>query len=365
MLEIETDGVTETLTETIAVPQTGNNTWSNYVPVHGRTLVSLAEGKHILRINVTGNSGDIDKVEFKHIELNNNIKVSVTSDPKIGTAGEDLTLQANTTATNIQSVSFYVNNQLVETVTEAPFETTYKPTEKGSYIVTAEATDTDGKTSKIFSYTLKANNKRTPYKSAIAIPGIIQAENFDKGGEGLSFHDSDSKREGDKDYRSDSEGVDFVVGNNGTAIGYTAKDEWLEYTVNVKEAGKYAFEATVSSGTTNSGFNIGLVKDGKVTTIGKVSVPQTANNDWGTYKVVKGNITKELEAGEQILRFTITGASCNIDKVELILTESTGIADLQVPVQPDNDVIYNVAGQKVDANYKGIIIKNGRKILRR
>ena len=365
MLEIETDDATETLTETIAVPQTGNNTWSNYVPVHGRTLVSLAEGKHILRINVTGNSGDIDKVVFKHIELNNNLKVSVTSDPKTGTAGESLTLKANTTATNIQSVSFYVNNQLVETVTEAPFETTYKPAEKGTYTVTAEATDTDGKTSKVFSYSLKANNKRTPYKSAIAIPGIIQAENFDKGGEGLSFHDSDTKREGDKDYRSDGEGVDFVVGNNGTAIGYTAKDEWLEYTVNVKEAGKYAFEATVSSGTTNSGFTIGLVKDGKVTNIGKVSVPQTGNNSWDTYKVVKGNITKELEAGEQILRFTITGANCNIDKVELILTESTGIADLQVPIKPDDDAIYNVAGQKVDANYKGIIIKNGRKILRR
>lgn len=365
MFEIDTDGKTEALTENIAVPQTGNNSWSNYVPVHGRTLVSLAEGKHIFRINVTGNSGDIDKVVFKHIELNNDIKFSVTSDPKTGTAGESLTLQANTTATNIQSVSFYVNNQLVETVTEAPFQTTYKPTERGTYTVTAEATDTEGKTSKIFSYSLKANNKRTPYKSVIAIPGIIQAENFDKGGEGLTFHDSDNNDEGDAKYRTDNEGVDLVKGNNGSVIGYTAKDEWLEYTVNVKEQGKYTFEATVSSGTTNSGFSIGLVKDGKVTTIGRVSVPQTGNNSWDTYKVVKGNITKELEAGEQTLRFTITGASCNIDKVELILTESTGIADLQVPIKPDEDIIYNVAGQKVDANYKGIVIKNGRKMLRR
>ena len=77
------------------------------------------------------------------------------------------------------------------------------------------------------------------------------------------------------------------------------------------------------------------------------------------------SMAAELEAGEQTLRFTITGASCTIDKVELILTESTGIADLQVPIKPDEDIIYNVAGQKVDANYKGIVIKNGRKMLRR
>ncbi len=367
MFEMETDGVSEALTETIAVPQTGNNSWSNYVPVHGRTLVSLAEGKHIFRINVTGNSGDIDKVDFKRIEVNNDIKIAVKTDVSAGTVGEFATLMATPSATSapVQSVSFYVNNQLIETVTEAPFETQYKPTEKGSYTVTAEATDTEGKTSKVFSYTLKVNNKRTPYKSAIAIPGIIQAENFDKGGEGLTYHDSDSKDEGDAKYRTDNEGVDLVKGNNGNAIGYTAKDEWTEYTINVKDPGKYAFEATVSSGASNSGFSIGLVKDGKVTVIGKVNVPKTGDNSWSNYKTVKGNLTKELEAGEQILRFTITGASCNIDKVELICTESTGIEDVKVAVKPTQDVIYNVAGQKVDANYKGIIIKNGKKVLKR
>ena len=159
--------------------------------------------------------------------------------------------------------------------------------------------------------------------------------------------------------------MDLVKGNNGNAIGYTAKDEWTEYTINVKDPGKYAFEATVSSGASNSGFSIGLVKDGKVTVIGKVNVPKTGDNSWSNYKTVKGNLTKELEAGEQILRFTITGASCNIDKVELICTESTGIEDVKVAVKPTQDVIYNVAGQKVDANYKGIIIRNGKKVLKR
>lgn len=367
LLEVETDGKTEQLSETINVPQTGNNSWNNYVPVHGRTLVSLAEGKHILRVNVTGASGDIDKIVFKHIELNSSLQLTLTSDPKTGTAGENATLKATTTADQLQSVSFYVDNQLLKTLTEEPYETTYKPTAKGTYNVTAEATDTEGKLSKVFKYTFKVNNKRTPYgTSPVAIPGTIQAERFDKGGEGLSFHDSDSKAEGDgSSFRSDAEGIDIVKGNNGYALGYTAVGEWTEYTINVKEAGKYSYEATASSGTTNSGFRISLVNaNGTLTTLATVQVPQTGNNNWDAYTSIKGNLSRALEEGQQILRVTITGASCNIDKIALQCIESTGIEGVACEEeQPTTNVIYNLAGMRVDENYKGIVIKNGKKVL--
>ena len=180
----------------------------------------------------------------------------------------------------------------------------------------------------------------------------------------MTFHDSDSNREGDKNYRSDSEGVDFVVGNGGTAIGYTAANEWLEYTIDVKEAGSYSYIATVSSGTTGSGFNIGVKKltsTGSPTTLAKVSVPQTANNDWSKYTTVKGELSKDLEAGEQILRITITGANCNIDKIELKCT-TTGIHDMNNDIIVSQDA-YDLLGRKVNSNYKGIIIRNGKKYI--
>lgn len=356
-LTIETDNASKNLSETINVPQTGNGTWNNYVPVHGRTLISLAEGKHTLRINVTGDNGDIDKVVFKHLNIDESLKLTLTSDPASATVNENTTLKATTTATNIQSVNFYVDNRLLKNVTEAPFEVTYKPTTKGTYKITAEAITNDGKISKLYSYNLKVNSKRSPYgATAIAIPGIIQAENFDKGGEGLSFHDSDSKDEGDAtNKRTDGEGVDLVKGNSGTAIGYTAKDEWLEYTVNVKEAGKYSYEVTVSSGTTNSGFRISLVNaNGTLTALANVSVPQTANNDWGTYKTVTGDFLKELSAGQQILRITITGANCNIDKVKLICVEPNAIND--VTIEPTL-----VNGRKVFENGQFVIYRNGKR----
>ena len=191
------------------------------------------------------------------------------------------------------------------------------------------------------------------------IPGIIQAENFDKGGEGLTFHDSDNTREGDTEYRKDGEGVDFVKGNGGTAIGYTAEKEWLEYSIDVQEAGTYQYVATVSSGTSGSGFSIGIQKNGGMITLAKVSVPQTGNNNWDTYKTVEGQLSQNLEVGQQIMRFTITGQQCNIDKVELRCL-TTGIHDMNNDITITKDA-YDLFGRKVNDNYKGIIIRNGKK----
>ena len=231
----------------------------------------------------------------------------------------------------------------------------------GTYNIVAIATDAEGKSRASAKKTLKVNGKRAPYKNIITIPGTIEAENFDTGGEGLTFHDSDSNDEGDAKYRSDNEGLDLVKGNNGTAIGYTAKNEWTEYTVNVTEPGEYSFEAICSNGSSsNGGFSISLVKGTTVTKIADVKV--TSTGGWNTYKTMTGKLTRKLAEGQQILRFTITDGNCNIDKVKFTCTLNTGIESV-IMAEPTKDVIYNLKGQKVDANYKGIIIKNGRKIL--
>ena len=178
----------------------------------------------------------------------------------------------------------------------------------------------------------------------------------------MTFHDSDATNEGDSNYRSDGEGVDFVKGNGGVVIGYTAANEWLEYSVNATVTGQYACEATVSSGTTGSGFTLGLVENGKVTNLCKIDVPQTGNSSWDTYKTVTANISKEITEGEHILRITINGANCNIDKITMKCTQPSGIgvvATDEVVAKPT----YNLSGQKVGSNYKGIIIRNGRKVI--
>ena len=350
------------LTEYIEVPKTGSTT--EYQTMRCMLKEKLTAGRHTICLNIDKGGFYIKSLTFNRYEQDKNIKVTVSSfESSTIEVGDKTTIEVNaSSSTNeIAFVKVYSNDLLIGTMTEAPFTMEYEPTEKGTYNIVAIATDTEGKENVSVKKTLKVNGKRSPYKSVIEIPGTIQAENFDKGGEGMTFHDSDSNREGDANYRSDGEGVDFVKGNGGTCIGYTAKNEWLEYTVNVTEAGKYKYIATVSSGTTGSGFKISLVKGKSNTTLATINVPQTGNSDWSKYTTVEGEFSKELEAGEQILRFTITGANCNIDKVELISANTTGIEDITPDGNNSRQGSYDLFGRKVDSNYKGIIIRNGKK----
>ncbi len=359
------NGFTE-LTPTLPVPCVRENNWDNYRTIHGRLLVPLEEGTQIIRLNITGGNCNIDKIEFKHIDVDESIKIAISADPAPSTINTNtiIKVDASSPNSNITEVKLYLDNILQRTLGAEPYEYTYRPTAKGTYRFTAEAFDAEGHASKIASYNLVVNNKRTGHKGTINIPGIFEAEDFDRGGEGFTFHDQDAKDEESNKYRTDNEGVDIVKSGSGYVIGYTAVGEWLEYSINVTEAGRYSYEATVSSGVTGSGFTIGLVEGGTVTTLARVSVPQTGNSNWDTYRVVKGTLSRELEAGEHILRISITGANCNIDKLELICTVPNAIDG----VADDGDersqgATYNLMGVKVDDSYRGIVIRNGKKIL--
>ena len=357
------------LTDFTDVPATGST--KDYKILHGVLKDTLTAGLHKICLNIEKGGFYIKTLTLNRYEEDKTMTVTLsTLKPATISVGDTTTISLSTvkTATNsgktIAKVDFYANNLLIGTLTEAPYTIGFAPTVSGSYIITAIATDSEGKVKTSAKKTLKVNGKRTPYSGTpVGLPGIIQAENFDKGGEGMTFHDSDTKDEGDAAYRTDNEGLDLVKGNSGTAIGYTAGNEWTEYTVNVKEPGEYSFEATCSNGSSsNGGFTINTVKGTTITQVGKVTVTPTGG--WGTYKVMTGKLTKNLAEGEQILRFTISGANCNIDKVKFICTLNTDIQTV-VTAQPERHVTYNLKGQKVDDNYKGIVIRNGRKILKR
>lgn len=350
------------LTEYVEVPNTGSTT--DYQILHGLLQMPLTAGRHVICLNIDKGGFFIKSITLNRYEEDKSISVSVSSlKPTTVSVGDCsvITVTASSPNSTIDNVKVFANNLLIGTLTEAPYTLDFYPSVKGTYIITAMATDAEGKSKTSAEKTLKVNGKRTPYKS-ITIPGTFQAEDFDKGGDGMTFHDSDATNEGDSNYRSDGEGVDFVKGNGGVVIGYTATNEWLEYSVNATVTGQYACEATVSSGTTGSGFTLALVENGKVTSLCKIDVPQTGNSSWDTYKTVTANISKEITEGEHILRITINGANCNIDKITMKCTQPSGIgvvATDEVVAKPT----YNLSGQKVGSNYKGIIIRNGRKVI--
>ena len=51
---------------------------------------------------------------------------------------------------------------------------------------------------------------------------------------------------------------------------------------------------------------------------------------------------------------------------EVEILERTSLASIQSvkTAKRDDDVIYNLTGQKVDTSYKGIVIQNGKKVVK-
>jgi len=164
---------------------------------------------------------------------------------------------------------------------------------------------------------------RKPFKgTAASIPGTIEAENFDEGNYGDSYSGTQgaSGEDGDHDYRgSDYASVDIVKAGDGRAIGYTAADEWLEYTVNVAEDGEYDIEAYVSNGSGSGTLELSL--DGKA--LASLAFTGTAD-DWNAYEKSTGKAT--LTKGEHVLRITIANDNTNVDYVKFSKEGTTAIA---------------------------------------
>ena len=147
---------------------------------------------------------------------------------------------------------------------------------------------------------------RAPYHgSPISIPGVIQAEDFDRGGEGDAYHDSDAANIPNA-YRS-GEGVDIEARHaGGYQISYLAAGEWLEYTIQVATPRVYTITTNLAS--MNGGATFKFSADDAFSP--EITVPAT--NSWQTLTSV--STTMPILAGEQILRFSvISQGDFNVD----------------------------------------------------
>ncbi len=132
----------------------------------------------------------------------------------------------------------------------------------------------------------------------MTVPGIIEAEDFDKGGEGLSYHDADSKNIPGK-YRPD-EAVDIYDRlGEGYHIGNITDGEWYEYSVDVKTEGWYSITAHIASY-----YNGGMFQLKADTAESEVITVRSSNSALNTLPYTT---TMYLYPGEQIIRFTVIG----------------------------------------------------------
>src|SRR6185295_7882795 len=116
------------------------------------------------------------------------------------------------------------------------------------YRLTAIATDDIGAnaTSEVVTIHVVVPPSSTPFGgAAAAIPGLIEAENFDEGGEGIAYHDQTAGNAGGLYRQTDVDIAATSDTGGGYTLGYVAAGEWMKYSVSVAAAGSYALEARV------------------------------------------------------------------------------------------------------------------------
>ena len=165
-----------------------------------------------------------------------------------------------------------------------------------------------------------------PFNGAIEIPGTLEAENYDT----YAYSDADGKSD-ETGYRSDDAGI--VKAGEGYALGYTNVDDYFEYTLDVKAAGKYKVIINGATGNSTASSVPVSVGDKKV----QAEIPSMGN--WDTYSEVEAG-ELELAAGKQTLRLTINTDYVNVDWIKFVDASapqsSSSVAESSGSVVPES-----------------------------
>ncbi|HXW05846.1 MAG TPA: carbohydrate-binding protein [Vicinamibacterales bacterium] len=139
----------------------------------------------------------------------------------------------------------------------------------------------------------------------VALPGTIQAEQFDNGGSGVAYFDTTAGNSGGA-YRSTDVDIQTTSDTGGGYnIGWLKPGEWLKYTVNVSTAGVYDLEFRVAS--SQGGARFHLEANGTNIT-GPMEFPSSGGSQsWTTIK--KTGVS--LAAGTQVWTLMIDSTNAN------------------------------------------------------
>ncbi|MCP4522289.1 MAG: carbohydrate-binding protein [Cytophagales bacterium] len=156
---------------------------------------------------------------------------------------------------------------------------------------------------------------QTPFDGLIMIPGRLEAENFDEGGPSVAYNDITVANQGGSGYRETSVDIETISDASQIGVGYVVRDEWLEYSVDIANNGKYALSFRTASETTDG--SLAIYVDGEK--VGDFTgLLQTGG--WNTWTTTKFSDI-ELPAGEHVLRIEFTSGDFNINYVDFELEE--------------------------------------------
>jgi uncharacterized repeat protein (TIGR02543 family) len=214
--------------------------WGVWEDVSLQGCVYLTAGEYQITVRMITGGLDIDYFEIS------------TPLPPIANAGPDQFSTPNTTVTLDGSGSrdpdgwpnggqIYLNWRQMSgepvTISDPSIANpTFSAAHAGSYVFKLMVSDGEATSIAVTTVTIGTQ-----------LPGRIQAEDYDGGGEGSGYHDLTSGNAGNK-YRTDDVDIESCSDVNGGYDVYSFdQDEWMAYTVNIPRTGKYSITARMAS----------------------------------------------------------------------------------------------------------------------
>ncbi|HSK12070.1 MAG TPA: glycosyl hydrolase, partial [Phnomibacter sp.] len=282
-------------------------------------------------ITVTYSDGFSMPVPARTLKTSRDADVSAVltaSDMQVPT-NSTVTLTAAVMGAGVTKVEFYDGTDLLGTVNTAPYTfTTPNLSAKVHGFYAKVYVGAALELSNVLSIVVGA---QLPYQgNIISIPAQpLEPGHYDyyEGGIGqnISYYDATPENEAGN-FRS-PEYVDAgPVPGEGNIVGWISDGEWLEYTVNITQAGAYDLGIRYASGNQSGGGPFRIQVDGQ-TVADNITVGFTGQN-WNVYatKAVTGVILPE---GQHILRLAFDKGDLNIGRISFTYT-GTGEPSLTV-----------------------------------
>jgi beta-glucosidase len=161
--------------------------------------------------------------------------------------------------------------------------------------------------------TLTASGSAAFGGTPAAVPGTVQAANYDTGGQGVAYNVTSVNGNGTS-YRSDGVNLETTADTQDTTpaggpydLGWTATGQWFKYTVNVATARSYTVSLRLASPNgVADGLHIASSSGANLS--GNINVPATGG--WQTWTTVTTSVT--LPAGVQTLTIDQDNAGWNV-----------------------------------------------------
>jgi hypothetical protein len=210
----------------------------------------------------------------------------------------------------------------------------------------AFSNDSSGFTATLSNNSWQAGSSEGPYGGTpAAVPGVVQAENYDTGGQGVAYNATSTNGTGNS-YRSD--GIDLEATSDsggGYDLGWTSSGQWFRYTVNAASAGTYtvSFRVAAPSAVTDA---LHLSSASGANLSGNVSIPATGG--WQNWSTVTATV--QLAAGQQTLAVDQDNGGWNINYMSFARSGGTTNLALNRPVTASGYTQNYVPANAVDGN---------------